>query len=334
MLSGLRNFFIAFLISVTACGFGAYFLINFITEAANFSESEDMPGIDTEDSVEEPDDTDTGEFYKFTALIIGIDDGDSQDPGITREEDKIKEADAVILLNINSRTKTFMTSYLPRDMKVDVCGYTLRLGAVYAEHGSEMFIRTVRAYTGIMPDFYCVVDYDGIIALFDVLGRIDYNVPMNMYYMPEPYNFHILSDEEKEELEPEIDLRAGMSRLDGEEVVQLLRFRGYGGSEYNYLQEETSREAEHKNFLQEVVRQKLTFENLGRAREIYDAITESIVETNMQLEDFGNFTSLIFGFSDFEPLTIEYPGSRSFQDGVYFFVPNHPGAIRFYAEYR
>jgi len=330
MLSGLRNFFLAFLISLLVCGLGAWFLINYITEAYGPDEDEHIPDIHGDTEENEPDEIDM-DYDRFSAVIIGIDNGNSQNPNITREADRIKEADAIILIDINARDGTFMTSYLPRDMQVNIRGYMLRLGAVYAEHDAEMLVRAVRSYTGIQPDFYCVLDYASIISLFDVLGRVDYNVPVNMHHLPQPYNYDELDEEEIKALRPEIDLRAGDHRLDGEQIVQLLRFRGYGSS---YLSEETGREDRHKSFVQEVVRQKFTFENLGRAHEIYEAVIECIVETNMTEEDFENYANLIFGFSEFEAKEIIYPGNRSYIDGVYWFVPNYRGAIGFYREYR
>jgi LCP family protein required for cell wall assembly len=301
-----------------------------VGEAYGNPENEPMTDQHGEIIPEEPEDIEMG-FDRLTALIIGIDNGDSQNPDAAREEDKIKEADMIILIDINARTGEFMTSYLPRDMQVNAGEYTLRLGAVYAEHGAEMLVRTVRSHTGIQPDFYCVLDYGSIISLFDILGRIDYNVPANMYYLPRPYNYDSLSAEEKAELKPEIDLRAGFQRLDGEQILQLLRFRGYGN---NYLLEETGRENTHKSFIQEVIRQQLTFENLSRAHEIYEAVINCIAETNMTAEDFRNYTNLIFGFSEFEFKSVEYPGTRSFLDGVYWFTPIHSDAMRAYRDYR
>jgi len=359
MLSGLRNFFLAFLISLVICGLSAHFIINFVSGA---------DGIDYEDYLTDeygepilsPDDD--MEFYRFTALIIGIDDGASQyhprlefdEEGMViwaeDDEDEIegeeqenirrwdegienngeREADAIILIGINARSREFTQSYLPRDMSVNVSGYTLRLGAVYAEHGAEKLVRVVHSYTGVRPDFYVVIDYGSIITLFDILGRVDYVVPMNMHHSPRPYDYHELDEEDMARLRPEVDLRGGEQRLDGEQIVQLLRFRGYGG---NYINEEMSREDTHRSFIQEVVRQKFTFENLGRAQEIYEAVIDCIVETDMTAEDFENFTGLIFSFSEFDFRELEYPGTRSYDYGVHWFDPTRSGAIRFFSDF-
>jgi LCP family protein required for cell wall assembly len=275
----------------------------------------------TENKTEENNESEIGEdhmdeFYRFTILIMGIDNGESQDPSATPV---VKEADAVILMDINSRTKTFMLSYLPRDMKIDyVKGYTLRLGAVYAEHDAEMLMRVVRSYTGIRPDFYCVLDYSSIAAVFDILGEVQYTVPINMYHSPNPPVV-------------EINLHAGAQMINGEKAVQLLRFKGYG-SGYNH--EETGRINTHRGFLYEVIKQKLTLENLSRTQEIYDAVIASIVDTNMDSRDFANYAHLIFGFSDYEFNEISYLGTRELQNGVDFFLPMLGSAMRDFKPYR
>ena len=373
MLSGLRNFFLAFLISLIVCGLGAWVLINYINEEFGESEIEPITDIHGE-IIDINEDASEMDYYRFTALFIGIDNGDSQrharlefdedgrlvlpEEDEEDEEDNRKinnenedeededihanhthnepgaraEADTIILIDINMRTGEFMMTYLPRDMRVEVKGYAMRLGAVYADYGTEMLVQVAKAYTGIGADYYCVLDYGGIVSLFDFLGRIDYNVPVNMYYLPRPYDFYELHEEDVEKLKPEIELRSGFQRLDGEQIVQLLRFRGYRG---NYLDEEVGRENTHKSFIQEVITQQVTFENFSRAHEIYEAVAECIADTNLTEQDFMNYAHLIFGFADFEFKPIDYPGNRSYLDGVYFFVPNHQGAIRTtYREYK
>lgn len=348
MLSGLRNFFLVFVISLVGLGLGAYFLVNYVEELYGGGMAE--PGAGNGDAFAEENGEihEDSEIYRVMALIIGIDNGDSQyharleldedgriiRPEEDREEDggRIREADTIILLDINSRERTFMISYLPRDMKVEVKGYAQRLGAVYAEHGTETFIHTVWAWTGLRPDFYWVLNYESIEALFDILGEIEFDVPQNMFHRPRPYDYYELNAQDRASLEPEIDLRRGLQMLNGGQVMQLLRFKGYGGG---YVNEETSRANLHRHFIREVIRQKITLENFSIARELYDAVVESIVETNMGLEDFENHVHLLFGIPEFEFLEVEYPGQRRYENGVEFFIPEHSTAVRFiYREYR
>ena len=347
MLSALRNFALVFLLALVVLGLGAYFLINYIEQL--YGPDPDGPFADPNGGsgwIRPNGAEDMGEFYKLTLLFIGIDNGESQKTLREREEgwagrraaegeeeyeDRIREADTIILMDINSRDRTFMTSHLPRDMRVEARGYTLRLGAVYAEHGTQALISTVRAYTGITPDFFIVLDYAGIEALFDILGDIEFNVPHDMFHLPKPYDYYELDEEERAALEPEIDLRAGLQFLNGGQVVQLLRFRNYGGG---HAREEAVRSNMHQNFIIEFTRQKFTLENFARADGIYEVIVESIVETDMRLEDFVNHIYLIFGLLEYEFREIAYPGRHVYENGVEFFIPDRFYAIGLYMEYR
>jgi len=330
MLSALRNFALVFLISVAAFGVGAFFLAEYII--GNYSDGIFGPGGPGDDGYYRDDGDrrdDLGAFYRFTALIIGTDSGESQMDGAP-------EADTIILMDINSLDRTFMMSHLPRDTRVEARGYILRLGSVYAVHGAEALVNTVWALTGIRPDFYCVLDYGSVERIVDAFGGIEFDVPHDMLYIPRPHNYFELGPVERGQLAPEINLRRGRQTLDGRQAMQLLRFRNYGGG---HASEEAARANMQKSFIREVIRQKFTRENiednLEIARELYEAVIGRIVATNMRLGDFLNYAVSIFGFWEYEPLVIEYPGRRISENGVEFFVPSHADAVRdFFWEHR
>jgi hypothetical protein len=166
-----------------------------------------------------------------------------------------------------------MMSYLPREMRVDVRGYMLRLGAVYAEYDADMVIRAVQSYTGVQPHFYCVMDYESIAALIDVLGEVDYTVPEDMYYLPLPYDYDEENpDDYEEELEPEIDLKRGRQMLDGEKAVQLLRYRSYGGT---YTADETGG----------VFRAGKTFLKQGQPKTVVNALAQNTAKMLLPFDE-------------------------------------------------
>ena len=263
-----------------------------------------------------------------------------------------------------------MLSYIPRDMRVDVKGFAMLLGAVYVDFGREALVNSVWAYTGLRPDFFVVLDYGSIEAIFDELGDIEFDVPVDMLHFPIPHDYNELrrllelgelselrelEREEQGELEsllrflsitmdelndeefvdellaPEIELESGVQMLNGEQIVQMLRFRSFGGG---YRNEETARANLHISVLQEVIRQKFTIENIGRAASIYNEVIGSIVETNMRAVDFGNFINTILGFWAYEFTEIIYPGRRDYENGVEFFLPNRPAALELFREHR
>jgi len=378
MLAGLRNFFLVFIISLLVFGLSAWALINYFAQSGSDGGAGGDGGGEFEDDGHIP--RYVGEFYRFSMLIVGIDDGRSQYQTPRHRQTMSntgrvydvgsREADTIIWVDIDSMSQTFRLSYLPRDMRVELKELVLRLGAVYSEFGREALINAVWAYTGLRPDFFVVLDYGSIETIFNVLGDIEFDVPVDMFHMPQPHDYHELrhllalnernqldelNEREEAELEallrllaisidefnddeflagllrPEIDLRRGVQMLNGGQIVQLLRFRNFGGG---YRHEETARANLHISFLQAVIRQKFTTENFGVAESIYNAVIGSIVETNMRAADFGNFLNTIFRFSEYEFTEIIYPGHIDYQHGVEFFIPNRRAALELYREHR
>jgi len=340
MLSSLRNFFLALFISLLVFGVSAYFLVGFIDDnASGFgpqqnNNGEDVNGADNGDPDDDYYDDDPIDTSEFTALIIGIDSGLSQ-------QDERQEADLIILLNVNAKTQTIMVSPLSCDMRTEVKGYVLRLGAVYSEFDAETFVETVWAYTGLMADYYCVLDYEGVEKIFNILGDVSYNIPMDMFYDPfediintdaentneitgESFTEYTTEENEKHE---RIDLKAGLRRLNGEMAIQLLRYR-------NYSNGNSDRMATQLDFLKEVIRQKMTFQNLINAHVLYERIKESVVETNMDAISFEKYAETLFSLSQFTFREILYPGYPRNENGVLFYSPDVKTAVSIYRSFR
>ena len=358
MLSSVRNFFLALIISLALFGVTAYFLIGFVDDSARgfgtqpTTEAPDSGGqSDNGDGTDEPLDT-----SEFTALIIGIDSGASQ-----RSEKQ--EADAIFLVNINAKTQVLMISPLSRDMKIDVKGYTLRLGAVYSEFDVETLIRVIRSYTGLQADYYCVLDYESIEIIFEALGDVEFDVPMDMFYDPfmhtdEPTTDEDYvettattrnpSDEEEEEETTKdyerISLASGTQEINGEMAVQIMRYGKYDSRTipekkktvmtFNEASGNADRMKTQTDFIKEVLKQKLTFENLINAREIYEEVKEGVVETNMDARDFENYAETIFSLADYTIRDVVYPGIPRLENGVPFFAPDVKSAVIRYRPYR
>jgi len=363
MLSSVRNFFLALFISLIIFGIGAYFLINAIDGYINpdTAQSTTNPNqSSTEVPTDEHELNGNNNTSEFNVLLIGIDNGwsqvyeDMKSTGRWAQVALKKEADTILLMNINAKTKTFMISPLPSDMKVNVGGYFLRLGAVYREFGIDKLIDAVWAYTGIhvtpqKGGYHCILDYEGLEKVINILiektGEIEYNVPMDMKYKPDPYYITTApppdpdapppttvnndnTTEETTDIEV-IDLKAGEQTIDGAKAIQLLRYRGYSNGNYDRMNTQVY-------FLKEIMRQKITFENLGIASELYDEIKECIVEANMDAIIFNKYAETIFSLmTDFKIKELTYPGTPKYnENGTAFYEPDYKSALILYKDYR
>ena len=324
MLSSLRNFILALFFSLVVFGIGAYFLVGFVTGFLAFI---DPSQEDT--TVQNPDDYNNGDDIRskassshLTVLIVGIDNGESQ-------LNEKREADLIYLININSETQKFLISPIPCETRVNVKNYIFRLGMVMAEYGIDTLVDTVKAYTGVTPDYYCVLEYENIIDMMELFGEVVFDVPMDMFYMPEPYppiEIDEESEEEIEEQEPEIDLKQGKQPIDGEQMIQLFRYKDYSNGNLGRIDTQIE-------FIKEFIRQKITFEYLRNAKEIYNALKES-VSTNMKEQDFNKYMDLVFSISSpsYEFVLVEYPGHMSLEFGGLYYNPSTTTALRRYKE--
>ena len=322
---------------------------------------------------------------EFTALIIGIDSGMSQRnkkiadvPG--EDTPGKQEADTIILFNVNGTKKTIMVSPLSRDMKVDAKGYTLRLGAVYSEFGAETMADVVFSYTGLKVDYYCVLNYESVEKIFDILGDVEFNVPGDMFYDPfqhtdDPTTAETSEGETTEEpttpapttTDPDvteittndyerISLTAGTTiEINAGQAIQLFRYGKYDNTRitdtytgktktkmmFNDAAGNADRMKIQVEFLKELLKQKLTMENLFKVKEIYKELIEGIAETNINADEFEDYAKTIFSIlsspelSDKNIRDVVYPAIIERDvNGVHFFEPDVKAAVSLYKEYK
>lgn len=128
--------------------------------------------------------------------------------------------DTMMLLYVNRDTDTINLLSLPRDSHVTVDGHDMKLNAVYSyggcgQEGMELLMEQMKDVLGYRPDCYALFSLESIVELIDTMGGITFDVPMDMYYEDSAQDLYI-------------DLQAGTQTLNGEQAVQVLRYRsGY-----------------------------------------------------------------------------------------------------------
>lgn len=151
-----------------------------------------------------------------TLLVIGIDGerlGDAVNGAAPRGP---ANADALLLVRVNPNAPTQVLN-LPPELAVQLPGQSkpVALGSLYRLGGAALVGDAVRELVGLdapQPDRYLVLSRSALRNLVDGLGGIEANPPQAMRYRDRSQNFTI-------------DLQAGLQRLQGREVEQLVRFR-------------------------------------------------------------------------------------------------------------
>ena len=162
------------------------------------------------DHLPDPEDVDQG-----SAIVVN---GAGRREGVftlfigATDEDEIR-TDSMMVLVFDTENHRADLINIPRDTLVDCerTGAGRKINAAYASGVDEM-LDEVSTVIGFRPDKYVVANFDGIAEIVDVIGGVDYDVPFDMSY-------HDASQDLS------IEFKKGYQHLDGEEVVEYLRWR-------------------------------------------------------------------------------------------------------------
>ncbi len=195
--------------------------------------------------------------------------------GFYSVEYRLIETDALVLLRADKEREQFTFTVFPTDAYVDMSGKYVRLSEVYGRYGLEALLSKVYAMTGVTIDNYAVASMESLPALVDALGGISFNVPCDMHYVDRAGGI-------------EIDLKAGLQRLDGEGVLDVLSFKDYtdGGT----------REKTTAELLKRFITTFINVTNYNRAPAVF-AELEAMVDTDFGLDDFKKNIDLIFKYA-------------------------------------
>jgi LCP family protein required for cell wall assembly len=199
-------------------------------------------------------------------------------------------ADAIFLVGLNATKKQAAVVLIPSNTVVPENGNKYKLGELYSSRGISFYKDFVNQETGIMADFYAAMPMSALSNLIDFLGGIQYQVPENMHYYDPTQNL-------------KINLQAGSQMLTGDQVIQLLCYRGYSGKE-------TAREDTHLNFVKSFCATFLVPANLPRASAIMNNMYYNC-ETDFEEADLKELGEMMFNFSTYSQTYTRVPGAKS-----------------------
>ena len=128
--------------------------------------------------------------------------------------------DTLMLLYIDLPNKTMRLLSIPRDTMVNRDNPVPKINGAYGANGSgekgmSALMDYVQDLIGYRPDGYVLIDFDCFESLVNLMGGVNFDVPMDMHY-EDPYQ------------DLYIDLKEGAQHLSGEQAMWLVRFRsGY-----------------------------------------------------------------------------------------------------------
>ena len=131
--------------------------------------------------------------------------------------------DTILLLTLDRSEGSIRLLSIPRDTYAPayvVPKINSAYGAVGGgEKGMEQLMGQVKNVIGFMPDAYALIDFSAFVEAVNLLGGLDFDVPMDMDYEDPDQNLFI-------------HLKAGEQHLNGEELMWVVRFRsGYANAD-------------------------------------------------------------------------------------------------------
>lgn len=185
------------------------------------------------------------------------------------DEDETR-TDALMVCGFDTNNKKINILNIPRDTMSDVSrrGASKKINAAYGtSKGIEQTKAEVKKLTGFTPDYYMIVNFQGIADIVDAIGGVDYEVPFRMYYTDPTQNLHI-------------DFQPGMTHMSGKQVVEFLRWRKNNGGvrtgSSSYTGSDEDRIAKQQEFLKYLAAQILAPSNISKIPAIAKAVFSNV----------------------------------------------------------
>lgn len=87
-----------------------------------------------------------------------------------------------------------------------------KINSIYNDKNPERILSKVNELTGLNIKYYVKIDNNALIKLVDILGGIEFDIPIDMDYDDKSQNLHI-------------HLKKGTQTINGKKAEMLLRFR-------------------------------------------------------------------------------------------------------------
>ena len=188
----------------------------------------------------------------YNILICGTDDDGTR-------------TDTIIIAHLDANDHTVALLSIPRDTPVTTGGGGLmKINSVYAgggKDGMERLCARLQRLLGFPVDGYVLVDLEAFKKTVDLVGGVDFDVPMDMNYEDPSQDLYI-------------HLQKGQQHLNGEQAMGLVRFRK------GYATQDIQRTQTQQQFLKALAKQCLSVSSLTKLREFADIFSQ-YVTTNL-----------------------------------------------------
>lgn len=226
-------------------------------------------------------------------------------------------SDTIIVCSYNPKTQEASMLSIPRDTFIGDSKRNAttsdKINALYnGGKKPEKTIEAVNELTGLNIQNYILVDTKALVELVNTISDgegIEFDVPIDMKYDDYSQDLHI-------------NLKAGMQRLNGDQVEQLVRFRhNSNGSTYSYEygMEDYGRMRTQREVLVAIAKQTIQLKNVKEIGNIID-IAEKYVQTNMDFKLLKDYIPYAVNINADNIKSAQLPGESEPVNGIWFFL--------------
>ena len=220
--------------------------------------------------------------------------------------------DTIMICGYNPKTNQAMMLSVPRDTFVgknkNRAKGSDKINSLYTK-GTNKTVEAVEKLTGIDIDFYAVVNNQLVIDVVDVIGGVNFEVPIDMDYDDPTQDLHI-------------HLKQGMQKIDGEEAEQLLRFRHNNDGTsypYEYGDNDYGRMRTQREFIKATLSQTIQVKNILKFKPLLDTVMNNL-ETDMLIEEILPYMPYTLDI-DFNNIRMEQlPGQSELCNKVWVYI--------------
>ena len=225
--------------------------------------------------------------------------------------------DTMMLCAYNPKQQKASILSIPRDTfigenKIKAKGSD-KINSLYSE-SPQKTLEAVSNLIGIEIPYYAVINTKVLVEVVDMIGGVEFEVPINMSYDDENQNLHI-------------HLKKGLQTLNGEQAEQLLRFRhsnpdkngvmttypsDYGSDDYGRMRTQ-------RDFIIETIRQTLQMKNLTKSKKLIGTVFDNL-DTNLTLDTLSPYAPYVVDFNITNIESLQLPGESQKLNNLWFFV--------------
>ncbi|BAZ65496.1 MAG: LCP family protein [Pelatocladus maniniholoensis HA4357-MV3] len=225
-------------------------------------------------------------------------------------------SDVMLLIRFDPETKKLVMLSIPRDTRVEIEGHgRKKINSANVQGGPALTAKTVsNLLDGVGIDRYIRINILGVAKLIDALGGVNIDVPRDMKYQDDSQHLYI-------------NLKKGKQHLNGDQTLQLLRFRHDENGDIGRIQRQ-------QKVIRALIDQTLNPTTLTKLPNILNVVKEHI-DTNLTVEELAALVGYGVRTNRSNVLQLMLPGRFS-ENGEYdasYWIPDSDRIATTMAQY-